>query len=133
MNAPSRLAGPPALTPRTVVIACVDQPAGWLRALQSHLAALEPSEAVSWQVGTDEDAAQIVLGRLVAIAAQAHLRPAGTIRVAVVGEHDDGAGVVSALEAGAVACVRGTDPALTAAHLRSVARRHGLLDADVAR
>jgi len=50
-----------------------------------------------------------------------------------VGEHDDGSGVVSALATGAVACVRGTDPALTAAFLRAVARRHGLLDVDAAR
>lgn len=133
MNAPTRLAGPSALTPQTVVIACMDQPAGWLGELQSNLAALEPSEAVTWQVGTDEGAAQIVLGRLATSATEEAHRPAGTVLVAVVGEHDDGAGVVSALEAGAVACVRGTDPALTAAYLRSVARRRGLLDADVSR
>jgi hypothetical protein len=133
MNAPTRLAGPPALTPQTVLIACADQSPGWLRDLQSHLAALESSEAVIWQVGTDEGAAQIVLGRPATIATEEIRRPAGTVLVAVVAEHDDGAGVVSALSAGAVACVRGTDPALTAAYLRAVARRHGLLDVDVTR
>jgi len=133
MNAPSRLAGPATLTPQVVVIACTDQPARWQGELQADLAALGPSDAVIWQVGTDAGAAQIVLGRLATIAAEEIRRPAGAVLVAVVGEHDDGTGVVSALEAGAVACVRGTDPALTAAYLRSVARRHGLLDVDVSR
>jgi len=133
MNAPSRLAGPPAVTPRTVVIACIDQPAGWLRELQANLAALEPSGAVAWHVGSDHAAAQLVLGRRAAIAAHQAALPAGAVLVAVVGEHDDGSGVVSALATGAVACVRGTDPALTAAFLRAVARRHGLLDVDAAR
>ncbi|MDT4941189.1 MAG: hypothetical protein QOJ34_1278 [Pseudonocardiales bacterium] len=47
--------------------------------------------------------------------------------VAMVGMHDDGSGVVAALEAGAEICLRREDNLLAAAFIQSVARRRGLL------
>jgi hypothetical protein len=47
--------------------------------------------------------------------------------LAVVPANDDGSAVQAALETGAVVCVRGSDPALVAAFIRSLARRRGLL------
>jgi hypothetical protein len=49
--------------------------------------------------------------------------------VAIVATHDDGSGVVAALEAGADVCLRWEDNLLAAAFIQSVARRRGLLAA----
>lgn len=43
------------------------------------------------------------------------------------------AGAVDALDAGAHVCVRGSDSALVAAYLHSIARRRGLFSEDAAR
>lgn len=53
--------------------------------------------------------------------------------IAVVAAHDDGTGVIAALEAGAACCIREDSAALAAAFILATARRRGLLGKDLYR
>ncbi|MCW2525317.1 MAG: hypothetical protein JWM76_177 [Pseudonocardiales bacterium] len=63
------------------------------------------------------------------VSTMTHLWPECTV-VAIVPTCDDGTGVIAALQAGAASCVRGENPAITAAFILAVARRRGLVPED---
>jgi hypothetical protein len=137
MGTPTPLAGEAAATPTTIVVALLGGTSVLLGRLQSTLDALSSGDA-AWTVTpadalTAPAAVQIALCCYPASPETALSRWPDVAVVALVPENDDGSVVQAALDSGAMVCVRGADPALVAAFVRSVARRRGLLTPDRAR
>ncbi len=117
------------LTVLTVALLGVGTPSP--QALQTALENLSASPGVTWAVVTGETAGpgvQIVVCGSPARITEARCRWPDAVTVALVPVRDDGPSVMAALDIGAGVCVRGEDPSLVAAYVRSIARRRHLLD-----
>jgi hypothetical protein len=92
--------------------------------LRAALLTLPTSLDVVWSVGPDDpgDDLMIVLCDAELTGPAVRRWPAAAA-VALVGDRDDGAAVVRALEEGADICIRGRETGLIAAYVQSVARR----------